>query len=228
MNGRTLSTIVAATAGLGLAGAAPAQADCPERVELLKKFVDTGTFDEAAKAEFDQLALESMDSEEACQRTVAELERRLNVEVRQDEVVRLTGEQQGAGAGTSGQQPAPGDQAAAGGAGGDATTIGGGLDMPRDEIDTKYGPLAWLTFDEVIGAEVVDADGDPVGEIIGLVRERPQGDFFAVVDTGVGEGAVVPIDHFEIAEDKIAMSGEAGDPESMPAYDPERYQDVRE
>jgi hypothetical protein len=220
MNVRTLSTILAATTGLALVAAAPAQAACPERIDLLKQFVESGTFDEATKAEVDQLALEAVESEQACERTVAELERRLNVEVREDEVVRLTGGTQGAGGSTQqsgstqGTQQQGGStqsatgasgqggtqQAAAGGGGEQETTIGGGLDMPRDQIDSKYGPLAWMTFDEVIGAEVIDAEGDVVGEIVGLVRERPMGDFFAVVDVGAGDGAVVPINQFEIAD----------------------------
>ncbi|MDX1540560.1 MAG: PRC-barrel domain-containing protein, partial [Geminicoccaceae bacterium] len=107
-------------------------------------------------------------------------------------------------------------------------TIGGGLDIPRDEIDTKYGPLAWATFDEVIGADVVSAKGEPVGEIVALVRERPMGDFFAVLSDG-GDQVIVPIKAFEIAEDdRIAMVGGEEDLEGMPEYDPERYEEVRE
>jgi PRC-barrel domain len=89
-----------------------------------------------------------------------------------------------------------------------------------DKLDDRFGPLAWLTFGEVIGAPVVDKQGEPVGEIIHLVRAKDDGMFYAVVDAqaSFGEGdQVVPVDHFEVVGDdqasrKIVLVGEsAGD-----------------
>lgn len=247
MDGRILSTAFAAATGLGLLAAAPAHAACPERIDLLKQFVEEGTFDEATKAEIDQLSLDAVASEEACERTVAELERRLNVEVREDEVVRIGGDGgSGSAAATTGgesgtrqdtgqtaasgdQQPASGEEATTAAAGTDTgDTIGGGLDMPRDQIDAKYGPLAWLTFDEVIGAEVLDAEGDPIAEVSALVRDLSTGEFFAVLDPGMGAQVVTPINQLEVADRGIAMGENAGDIDSMPEYDAGRYEDVRE
>lgn len=257
MDRRMLRTMLLATSGLALAAAGPAQAACPERVELLKQFAEGGTLDEATKAEIDDLALEAMESDEACERAVAELEQRLQVEVRGDEVLPLSDQTQGddgstatdeggnggqsaagqeqpasgggTGAAGTGQQSTSGDQAAASSGAQAETTIGGGLDMPREAIDAKYGPLAWLGFDEIIGAQVVDPEGDPIAQIIALVRDRSSDDFFAVVDAGDRDGILVPIDRFEIADgDRIAMAGDPGDLQNMPAYEGDQYEDLRQ
>lgn len=246
MDRRILKSVFLATTGLALAAAAPAHADCPERVELLKQFAAEGQLEDASKQQINDLALQGVESEEACERIVAELEQRLQVEVRGGEVLPLNDQQQ-AGGGTGGSDQGTGAQQSAGGGqagsqtgdsgqqaaqsgqgtGQDEVTIGGGLEMPRDQIDAKYGPLAWLTYEEVIGAQVIDHDGDPIAEILALVRDRSTDSFYAVLDNGGGAGVVVPIDRFEIADgDRIAMAGSADDLESMPAYDVGQYEDA--
>ena len=85
-----------------------------------------------------------------------------------------------------------------------------------DQLDERYGPLAWLTFGEVIGSQVVDEQGQPVGEIVHLVRAKDDGMFYAVMDTAAaaGEGdQVVPLDHLEVVGEteqdrQIVLTGE--------------------
>ncbi|MDX1542183.1 MAG: hypothetical protein R3349_12340, partial [Geminicoccaceae bacterium] len=97
MDGKILSIMFTASTAVALVTTTPAQAQtaCPERLELLKQFADGGTLDDVSKEQIDEMALEAMENEEACERTVAELERRLKVEVREDEVVRIGGEDEG-------------------------------------------------------------------------------------------------------------------------------------
>jgi len=90
-------------------------------------------------------------------------------------------------------------------AGGPAIAIAQTADQPEwqqyDQLDERYGPLAWLTFGEVIGSEVVNEQGDKVGEIVHLVRAKDDGMFYAVMGTEatMGEGdQVVPLDHLEV------------------------------
>lgn len=141
-----------------------------------------------------------------------------------------------AAAGQQGEA-ASGEQqfAQAAGTSGDQKTIGGGLDMPRDQIDTKYGPLAWMTFDEIIGQDVVNADGTTIGEIIGLVRDRDtKAEFFAVFDpdgpTGGEDGVAVPVGELDLGEDQKIVLSEAAEAEleQMPGFDAERYEDLRQ
>ena len=111
-------------------------------------------------------------------------------------------------------------------AGGPAVAIAqdAGKDTPEwqqyDKLDDRYGALAWLTFGEVIGAPVVNEQGEPVGEIVHLVRAKDDGMFYAVIDAAAsyGEGdRVVSVDEFEVVGDseqdrQIVMTGEdAGD-----------------
>ena len=89
-----------------------------------------------------------------------------------------------------------------------------------DQLDERFGPLAWLTFGEVIGSAVVDEQGDKVGEIVGLVRAKSDGMFYAVIDADAPDGAgeqVVPVDHFEVVGDSqqdrqiVLVGGGTGD-----------------
>ena len=85
-----------------------------------------------------------------------------------------------------------------------------------DKLDTRYGPLAWLTYGQVIGSEVVDKQGDKVGEIVGLVRAKSDGMFYTLLDADGADGAgdqVVPVDHLEVVGDneqdrQIVLVGE--------------------
>lgn len=84
-----------------------------------------------------------------------------------------------------------------------------------DQLDERYGPLAWLTFGEVLGSPVVDKQGEPIGEIVHLLRAKSGGMFYVVVDTleARGDDQIVPVDHFEVVGDdeasrKIVMVGE--------------------
>ena len=58
-----------------------------------------------------------------------------------------------------------------------------------DQLDDRFGALAWLTFGEVIGSEVVDEQGTRVGSIVGLVRAKSDGMFHAVIDSREPAGA---------------------------------------
>ena len=89
-----------------------------------------------------------------------------------------------------------------------------------DKLDDRYGALAWLTFGQVIGAQVVNKQGEPVGEIVHLVRAKDDGMFYAVIDAAAsyGEGdRVVSVDELEVVGDseqdrQIVLAGEdAGD-----------------
>lgn len=85
-----------------------------------------------------------------------------------------------------------------------------------DQLDDRFGALAWLTFGEVIGSEVVDKQGTRVGSIVGLVRAKSDGMFHAVIDSREPAGAgdqVVPVERLEVVGDskearQIVLTGE--------------------
>jgi len=85
-----------------------------------------------------------------------------------------------------------------------------------DQLDTRYGPLAWLTYGQVIGSEVVDKQGAKVGEIVGLVRAKSDGMFYTLLDSDGADGTggqVGPVDHLEVVGDsqqerQIVLVGE--------------------
>lgn len=70
-----------------------------------------------------------------------------------------------------------------------------------DKLDSRYGPLAWLTYGQVIGSEVIDKQGDKVGEIVGLVRAKSDGMFYTLLDADGAGDQVVPVDHLEVVGD---------------------------
>jgi hypothetical protein len=67
-------------------------------------------------------------------------------------------------------------------------------------MHNPYGPLAWLTFDQMIGSRVTNKQGTTVGTVVGLLRDRSNNDFYALLDT-VGDGRgdqIVPVDHMKV------------------------------
>lgn len=101
-----------------------------------------------------------------------------------------------------------------------------------DQLATRYGPLAWLTFGEVVGQPVADQQGQSVGKIVGLVRAKSDGMFYAVMDVedaaAAGKQAVaVPVDHLEVVGDeqskRIVFAGEQA-LDAMAAYDPAEHE----
>ena len=96
------------------------------------------------------------------------------------------------------------------------------------EMDPRYGPLAWLTFDQVIGSQVEDEQGQAVGEIVNLVRAKADGAFYAVMEpSGAGEPTVVPVGQLKVVgdEDSPELVYASQEPISaMPAYDAAQYE----
>ena len=95
------------------------------------------------------------------------------------------------------------------------------------ELDPRYGVLAWLTFDEVLGSQVADQQGQAIGEIVHLVRAKADGMFYAVMDVDdawedIDQAVVVPVGQLKVVGDEespqIVYAGQ--DPiGTMPAYD---------
>jgi hypothetical protein len=82
-----------------------------------------------------------------------------------------------------------------------------------DKLDTRYGPLAWLTYGQVVGSEVVDKQGDKMGEIVGLVRAKSDGMFYTLLDADGAGDQIVPVDHLVVVGDneqdrQIVLVGE--------------------
>ena len=88
---------------------------------------------------------------------------------------------------------------------------------------------------EVIGTEVVNAEGDQVAEIVDLVKEQGQGEVMAVLSVGgfLGVGdkrVVVPLGELDVAPDNqiIAAGMTEEDVKAMPAYDEAQYESTLE
>lgn len=94
-----------------------------------------------------------------------------------------------------------------------------------DHLNPKQGPLAWLPFEEVVGSEVRSQDGQTIGAIIDLVRDRTEGDFYAVVTpAGSQQRAIVPMNHFEVQGDRQIVFAAPEPMESMAAYNEGDYE----
>ena len=90
-----------------------------------------------------------------------------------------------------------------------------------------------VSIEEVLGASVVNAEGDEVAEIEDVVLG--QGDqYYAILSVGgflgIGDKKVaVPFDQLQLGEDEVyLMSGETEEQlEQMPEYDEEQYQPLQ-
>jgi hypothetical protein len=88
---------------------------------------------------------------------------------------------------------------------------------------------------EVIGTEVVNAEGDQVAEIVDLVKEQGQGEVMAVLSVGgflgVGDKQVVlSLSELDVAPDNqiIAAGMTEEDVKAMPDYDEANYESTLE
>jgi hypothetical protein len=100
---------------------------------------------------------------------------------------------------------------------------------------TTDHPLTAMPASEVIGTEVVDAEGNAMAEIVDLVRQQDQGEISAVLSVGgflgIGDKRVVlPLREFDITPEnqivRVRMTEE--DVRAMPEYDQEQYETTLE
>jgi putative membrane protein len=101
----------------------------------------------------------------------------------------------------------------------------------QQQAATEPGQV--VSIEEVLGASVVNAEGDEVAEIEDVVLG--QGDqYYAILSVGgflgIGDKKVaVPFDQLQLGEDEVyLMSGETEEQlEQMPEYDEEQYQPLQ-
>lgn len=116
------------------------------------------------------------------------------------------------------------------------SNVGEPLEQPEwqvyDQLDPRYGPLAWLTFGEVIGSDVADQQGNTIGEIDALVRARADDMFYAVIETAdaAADYVAIPVDQLKVvgeteAERQIVLAD--GSMEEFADYEGARYQAAR-
>ncbi len=91
-------------------------------------------------------------------------------------------------------------------------------------------PQQPINVEDVLGAEVVNAAGDAIGEIEDMVLDQ-NGDYYAILSVGgflgIGEKKVaVPLDELRPAEDQVYLMAAATEEqlEQMPEYDEQQYQ----
>ncbi len=89
--------------------------------------------------------------------------------------------------------------------------------------------------DELIGKDVVNRNGNQVGDLENIVVDRQTNQPYAVVEVGgvLGIGAknvVIPFDQLQVGEDKITLMSQKSedDLKTMPAYDKNRYSPLRQ
>jgi PRC-barrel domain len=119
--------------------------------------------------------------------------------------------------------------------GGGQQQQGGQQQVTEAQQPTEEHPLTAMPASEVIGTEVVNAEGDQVAEIVDLVKEQGQGEVMAVLSVGgfLGVGdkrVVVPLGELDVAPDNqiIAASMTEEEVKTMPAYDEARYESTLE
>jgi putative membrane protein len=110
---------------------------------------------------------------------------------------------------------------------------------PEQQPATAAGQAATqaeqpVSLEEVLGAEVVNAAGDEVGEIEDVVLDQ-NGAYYAILSVGgflgLGEKKVaVPLDQLELAEDQVYLMATASEEqlEQMPEYDEQQYRPYAE
>jgi hypothetical protein len=99
----------------------------------------------------------------------------------------------------------------------------------QPQIATDH-PLAAMPASEVIGADVVNAEGENVAEVVDLVKQQGQDDLYAVLSVGgfLGIGqkkVIVPITELEVTQDGEIMMANATQEQlkEMPEYQEEGY-----
>ena len=99
-----------------------------------------------------------------------------------------------------------------------------------DQLDTRYGPRAWLTFGEVIGSDVEAQQGETVGEIDALVRAKSDGMFYALVDVAdaPADYVAIPVDQLKVvgeseADRQIVLAADSSI-DGMPAFEASEYE----
>ena len=92
-------------------------------------------------------------------------------------------------------------------------------------------PLVAMPASEVIGADVVNADGNTVADIVDLVKRPGEDQLYAVLSVGgfLGIGdkqVVVPLSEFDVAPDgQILMATATQDQlKSMPEYEEAEFE----
>lgn len=142
--------------------------------------------------------------------------------------------QSSTGSSTSSMTPSQSSSAAGADRSGASSTSGSaspgapGASTPRSEQ-----ALAGVQADEVIGMDVVNANGDAVGEVKDLVLDDRQA-AHAVVSVGgfLGIGAkdiAVPFDQLRVGPENVILMSETSESElkQMPEYEKDRYSPVQ-
>ena len=129
-----------------------------------------------------------------------------------------------------------GEQPAAGAQGGQQQAV----TQPEQQTPTQpeqqaaTEPQQPVSLDKVLGAEVVTAAGEEVGEIEDVVLDQ-NGEYYAVLSVGgflgIGEKKVaVPLDELQLREDQAYLMTAATEAqlEQMPEYDEQQYRPYAE
>jgi hypothetical protein len=103
--------------------------------------------------------------------------------------------------------------------------------QPAQEQTASESPLTSMSPNELLGAEVVNEEGDAVAEIVDLVKKKDAEGLYAVLSVGgflgIGEKQVaVPADRFQAGEDEQLVLTNANEEEieAMSAYQEAEYE----
>jgi putative membrane protein len=115
-----------------------------------------------------------------------------------------------------------------------ATAMQGEQEAMETEQQAATEAQQPISIEEVLGAEVVNAAGEEIGEIEDVVLDQ-NGDYYAILSVGgflgIGEKKVaVPLDELELGEDQVYLMTAATEEqlEQMPEYDEQQYRPYAE
>jgi hypothetical protein len=105
----------------------------------------------------------------------------------------------------------------------------------QEMAPTGESPLAAMPASDVIGADVVNAEGQTVADIVDLVKKTGEEDLYAVLSVGgfLGIGdkkVVVPINDLDVTQDgQIVMANASEDQlKNMPTFEEEGYETAQQ
>ncbi|HEX5796367.1 MAG TPA: PRC-barrel domain-containing protein, partial [Geminicoccaceae bacterium] len=103
------------------------------------------------------------------------------------------------------------------------------------ETAAVESPLAAMPASDVIGADVVNAEGETVADIVDLVKRTGEDQLYAVLSVGgfLGIGdkkVVVPINDLDVTQDGQIVMANASEDElkNMPQYEEEGYETAQQ
>lgn len=197
----------------GAGGVASAQGSCEQSIQQLRQQLGQEQIDQQLRQSIEQLLTSAENNPSNCERIVTSARTQLQA----------TGAQQG-------QQQA-GEPEVERRAETNAQAVRRAETSARAERDAHLARQAAADDAEldIVGNNVINRDGDEIGEISGLARSRANDQVYALVDVGgffgIGERTVaIPVDQARTDEDGNLVTPYTREQlEQMPEYDPQQY-----